>query len=74
MKMKAAVLHQTPSELSVEEINIQEPASGEVRIKLAASGLCHTDWETMKGFQKQALPTVIGHERVLVWLNQLAMV
>ncbi|SVC55884.1 uncharacterized protein METZ01_LOCUS308738, partial [marine metagenome] len=43
-----------PIGVIVEEINIQEPASGEVRIKLAASGLCHTDWETMKGFQKQA--------------------
>ena len=52
MKMKAAVLHQTPSELSVEEINIQEPASGEVRIKLAASGLCHTDWGDYEGISK----------------------
>ncbi|MQG39095.1 MAG: Zn-dependent alcohol dehydrogenase [SAR202 cluster bacterium] len=62
MKMKAAVLHSTPSELSIEEVNIKEPAPGEVRIKIAASGLCHTDWETMKGFQSQALPAVIGHE------------
>ena len=32
------------------------------RLKLAASGLCHTDWETMHGYQPVNLPAVIGHE------------
>ena len=62
MKMKAAVLHSTPGKLSVEEVDIAEPGPGEVCVKIAASGLCHTDWETMHGYQPVNLPAVIGHE------------
>ena len=62
MKMKAAVLHSTPGKLAVEEIDIADPGPGEVRVKIAASGLCHTDWETMRGYQPVNLPAVIGHE------------
>ena len=62
MKMKAAILHSTPGKLSVEEIDVAEPGTGEVRVKIAASGLCHTDWETMHGYQPVNLPAVIGHE------------
>ena len=62
MKMLAAVLHKTPSTLSVEEVEISNPGPREVRVKISASGLCHTDWETMHGYQPQKLPAVIGHE------------
>ena len=62
MKMKAAILYSTPGKLSVEEIDIADPGPGEVRVKIAASGLCHTDWETMHGYQPVNLPAVIGHE------------
>ena len=62
MKIKAAVLHSTPGKLAVEEIDIADPGPGEVRVKIAASGLCHTDWETMRGYQPVNLPAVIGHE------------
>ncbi len=62
MKMKAAVLHTAPGPLVIEEVEIADPGPGEVRIKLAASGLCHTDWETMHGFQPVNLPAIIGHE------------
>jgi S-(hydroxymethyl)glutathione dehydrogenase/alcohol dehydrogenase len=62
MKIQAAVLHSTPGPLTIEEVEIGEPGPGEVRVKLAASGLCHTDWETMHGFQPVNLPAIIGHE------------
>ena len=62
MRMKAAVLHSTPGKLSVEEIDIADPGPNEVRVKIVASGLCHTDWETMHGYQPVNLPAVIGHE------------
>ena len=62
MKMKAAVLNATSGKLSVEEVEIGDPGPGEVRVKLAASGLCHTDWETMQGYQPVNLPAIIGHE------------
>ena len=62
MKMKGAVLHSTPGTLSIEDLEIADPGPGEVRVKIAASGLCHTDWETMHGYQPVNLPAVIGHE------------
>ncbi len=62
MKMKAAVLHATQGRLDIEELDIADPGPGEVRVKIAASGLCHTDWETMHGYQPVNLPAVIGHE------------
>lgn len=62
MKMKAAVLHAAPGKLTIEEVDIADPGPGEVRVKIAASGLCHTDWETMHGYQPQRLPAIIGHE------------
>ena len=62
MKMKAAVLHAAPGKLTIEEVEIADPGPGEVRVKIAASGLCHTDWETMHGYQPQRLPAIIGHE------------
>ena len=62
MEMKAAVLHEAPSKLVIEEVEIADPGPGEVRVRIAASGLCHTDWETMRGYQPVNLPAIIGHE------------
>ncbi len=62
MEIQAAVLRETNGRLSVEAIDIADPGPGEVRVRIAASGLCHTDWETMHGLQPCRLPAVIGHE------------
>jgi len=62
MIISAAVLRAPSGRLSVEEIEIERPRRGEVLVKVAASGLCHTDWETMNGDQPCRLPAVIGHE------------
>lgn len=62
MKSQAALLREAKGRLSVEEIEVAEPRHGEVRVRIAASGLCHTDWETMHGYQPCNLPAVIGHE------------
>ena len=51
MKMQAAVLNAAEGRLDVEQVEIGEPGPGEVRVKVAASGLCHTDWETMRGYR-----------------------
>ena len=60
--MKAAVLFETKGKLSVENVDLAEPRKDEVMVKISASGLCHTDWETMHGFQPVNLPAIIGHE------------
>ena len=62
MEILAAVLREPNGRLSVEEIQIAAPGRGEVLVRIAASGLCHTDWETMHGQQPVNLPAVIGHE------------
>ncbi len=62
MDMKAAVLRETKGKLSVENVFLESPKQGEVLVKIVASGLCHTDWETMHGFQPQVLPAILGHE------------
>ena len=60
--MKAAVLFETKGKLSVENVDISDPKKDEVMVKISASGLCHTDWETMRGYQPVNLPAIIGHE------------
>jgi len=60
--IQAAVLRETKGSLSVETIDIGGAGPGEVRVRIAASGLCHTDWETMHGFQPCNLPPCSGHE------------
>jgi alcohol dehydrogenase, propanol-preferring len=65
--MKAAVLHALAEPLSVEEWPLPQPGAGEVLIKVAACGVCHSDlhlargdWDLLKPITK--LPLVLGHE------------
>jgi S-(hydroxymethyl)glutathione dehydrogenase/alcohol dehydrogenase len=62
MEIQAAVLREATGRLNVEAIDIAEPGPGDVLVRIAASGLCHTDWETMRGLQPCRLPAVLGHE------------
>lgn len=39
------------------------PQKGEVRIKITATGVCHTDWYTLSGQDPEGnFPTILGHE------------
>jgi S-(hydroxymethyl)glutathione dehydrogenase/alcohol dehydrogenase len=49
MKSKAAILWEQGSKWSVEDIELDGPQQGEVLIKLAASGLCHSDEHMVTG-------------------------
>jgi len=49
LKTKAAVLWQTHTPWSVEDIVLDPPQQGEVLVKLAASGLCHSDEHLVTG-------------------------
>ena len=46
----------------MEEVELADPLPGEVRVKLAASGLCHSDEHLVTGDLPAALPIVGGHE------------
>ena len=63
MKMRAAVLEEFGQPLAVQEIDIAEPRSGEVLVRLEACGVCHTDLYTASGADPSGYaPTVLGHE------------
>jgi len=60
--MKAAVLNMIPSELVIDEIDIDTPGPREVLIRTAATGVCHSDLHFMEGKYAYPTPCVLGHE------------
>jgi NDMA-dependent alcohol dehydrogenase len=62
MKTKAAVLWEVGKDWSVEEIELDPPGPGEVLVKLAASGMCHSDEHLLTGDLPFELPIIGGHE------------
>ncbi|KAL3524546.1 hypothetical protein ACH5RR_017380 [Cinchona calisaya] len=48
----------------VEEIEVEPPRSGEVRVKMLFASVCHTDVLCCKGFPAPVFPRVLGHEGV----------
>ncbi|MCH7600568.1 MAG: S-(hydroxymethyl)glutathione dehydrogenase/class III alcohol dehydrogenase [Myxococcales bacterium] len=63
MKMKAAICWEPKAPLEVEEVDLGGPKQGECLVRLAASGVCHTDAFTMSGEDPEGLfPVVLGHE------------
>ncbi len=62
MYMKAAVLETAPGGVHIEEIPVPEPRAGEVLIKVAGCGVCHTDLHVMKAEVAFPTPAVMGHE------------
>jgi S-(hydroxymethyl)glutathione dehydrogenase/alcohol dehydrogenase len=62
MKTKAAILWENNKPWSVEEIELDPPKAGEVLVKLAASGMCHSDEHVLTGDLPFELPMIGGHE------------
>jgi S-(hydroxymethyl)glutathione dehydrogenase/alcohol dehydrogenase len=62
MKTRAAVLWEIGKDWSVEEVDLDDPQAGEVRVKLASSGLCHSDEHLLTGDLPSPIPIVGGHE------------
>ena len=70
MKIKAAVLNRMGVEppyaqsqaLSIEEVELDPPGPGEVLVKMAAAGLCHSDLSVINGDRPRPTPMVLGHE------------
>ncbi|MFM0140523.1 zinc-dependent alcohol dehydrogenase family protein [Caballeronia grimmiae] len=70
MKIKAAVLNAmgmaTPyaesKALCIEEVELAPPGTGEVLIKVAAAGLCHSDLSVINGDRPRPMPMALGHE------------
>ena len=62
MKTKAAILWELNTPWSVEEIELDAPKAGEVLVKIAASGMCHSDEHVVTGDLPFAMPIIGGHE------------
>ncbi len=62
MRMKAAVLYEAQQPLVIEEIELDPPQAGEVLVKMAATGVCHSDVHYYTGHLPREKPIILGHE------------
>jgi len=64
--MKAAVVRQYKKPLVIEEVPVPEPGPGQILVKIAATGVCHTDLHAAEGDWpvKPSPPFIPGHEGV----------
>jgi len=62
MKVKAAVFYKEGMPFQIEELDLEAPRDGEILVKMAAAGVCHSDWHLMTGATQHPLPVVPGHE------------
>lgn len=60
--MKAAVLYEANKPVSVEEVDLDPPGPGEVRVKLTATAVCHSDLHFFDGDVPTRGPGIAGHE------------
>lgn len=64
--MKAAVVREFGKPLTIEDVPIPEPKDGEILVRIAATGVCHTDLHAAQGSWpvRPTLPFIPGHEGV----------
>ena len=70
MKIKAAVLHEmgldrpyaNSAPVKIEELDLDPPGDGEVLVRVAAAGLCHSDLSVLAGVRPRPLPMALGHD------------
>jgi len=62
MKITAAVLFAPEQPFEVTELELQEPRANEVLVRLAAAGVCHSDYHLVSGATRHPMPVVAGHE------------
>jgi alcohol dehydrogenase len=70
MRIKAAVLHEIGRSrpyaesrpLVLEDLDLDPPGEGEVRVRIKAAGLCHSDLSVINGDRPRPTPMALGHE------------
>ena len=60
--MKAAIMRANNEPLVIEDVEIDDPLPGEVLLKTAASGVCHSDLHVIEGGLPIPPPCILGHE------------
>ena len=60
-----AGLDRNPEPLEIADLEVPEPGEGEVRIRVAVCGVCHTELDEIEGrMPPPRLPVVLGHQVV----------
>lgn len=63
IKSKAAIAWGPNKPLTIETVDVMPPQKGEVRVRIVASGVCHTDAFTLSGEDPEGIfPSILGHE------------
>ncbi|NKQ23504.1 zinc-binding dehydrogenase [Streptomyces galbus] len=62
MAVRAAVLPAIGAPLDITGIDLPAPGPGQVRVRLAAAGVCHSDLSLANGTLRVPVPAVLGHE------------
>lgn len=60
--MKAAICYEHGKPLIVEDVTLDPPQYGEVKVKLVATAICHSDIHTIRGEWAGEVPVIVGHE------------
>lgn len=60
--MRAVVFREPGSPIEYTEVDLAAPKAGEVRVRIAAAGVCHSDLHVLRGEWDAASPMVMGHE------------
>jgi S-(hydroxymethyl)mycothiol dehydrogenase len=66
MRTRGVVVRSAGAPPRVEEIELDEPGPGEVRVRVVASGVCHSDLHTQKGNFGTEFPYLLGHEATAI--------
>src|SRR5947209_15228071 len=59
---KAAILTALDQPLEIHDVELEAPRAGEVKIRMGASGVCHSDLSMQNGTLMGVAPIVLGHE------------
>src|SRR3954469_12470642 len=59
---KAAILTGLEQPLEIHEVELDKPHAGEVKVRMGASGVCHSDLSGQNGTLMGVAPIVLGHE------------
>ncbi|XP_052077620.1 alcohol dehydrogenase class-3-like [Mytilus californianus] len=62
IQCKAAVCWEPRQPLSIETVEVEPPRGGEVRVRIAFTGICHSDAHILNGCIEAKLPVILGHE------------
>ncbi|WP_338051337.1 NAD(P)-dependent alcohol dehydrogenase [Pseudonocardia acidicola] len=60
--MRAAVVDERSAPFTVEDVQLERPRPNEVRVRMVATGICHTDLAVRDRFLPTPMPIVLGHE------------